>query len=124
MRLILDHLVFAGKGHDRTIRDIRSAEGRCLRKTPARRSKTSGSGFLLSPVDVQRRNTNAGQLGVQWASSGWLGRPFVILGAGTTYNRRAFVSKRSIQILLWVLLSTSALKAQAAPDDGLFQGYN
>ena len=34
------------------------------------------------------------------------------------------MSKRSIQILLWVLLSTSALKAQAAPDDGLFQGYN
>ncbi len=34
------------------------------------------------------------------------------------------MNKRSIHILLWVLLSTSALKAQAAPDDGLFQGYN
>jgi uncharacterized damage-inducible protein DinB len=34
------------------------------------------------------------------------------------------VNKRFIQILLWVLLSTSALKAQAASDDGLFQGYD
>lgn len=33
------------------------------------------------------------------------------------------MSKRSIHILLWILVSTSTLKAQAAPD-GLFQGYD